>query len=114
VVVGDMLALLAFGLALTLSFANNSNSERRAGMLAEANAIGTAWLRAHAIGGPRGCEIARLLEQYTHPRIDFIRVDNDPAGIDELNRGTSALQTQIWGHASAFARKRTDPSSCRC
>ena len=109
VVVGGMLALLAFVLALTLSFANASFSERRAGTLAEANAIGTAWLRAQAIGGPRGSEIARLLEQYTHLRIDFIRADNDPAGIDELNHRTSALQTQIWGHASALARERTDP-----
>ena len=35
----------AFVLALTLSFANTRFSERRAGTLAEANAIGTAWLR---------------------------------------------------------------------
>jgi CDP-diglyceride synthetase len=109
VVVGGMLALLAFVLALTLSFANNSFSERRAGTLAEANAIGTAWLRAQAIGGPRGSEIARLLEQYTQLRIAFVRADNDPAELDDLNRRTNALQTEIWGHASAIARERTDP-----
>ena len=109
VVVGGMLGLLAFVLALTLSFANNSFGERRAGTLAEANAIGTAWLRAEAIGGPRGSEIARLLEQYTHLRIDFIQAENDPAMLDDMNRRTSALQTQIWGHVSAIARERTDP-----
>ena len=109
VVVGGMLALLAFVLALTLSFASNSFSERRARTLAEANAIGTAWLRAQAIGGPRGSEIARLLEQYTHLRIDFVEEDNDPATIDDLNRRTNALQTEIWGHASAIVRERTDP-----
>jgi hypothetical protein len=108
-VVGGMLGLLAFVLALTLSFASNSFSERRAGTLAEANAIGTAWLRAQAIGGPRGSEIARLLEQYTHLRIDFIQAENDPAAIDDLNRRTSALQTEIWGHATSIARERTDP-----
>jgi hypothetical protein len=59
-VVGAMLALLAFVLALTLSFATNRFNERRAGSLAEANAIGTAWLRAEAIGNARGTEIARL------------------------------------------------------
>ena len=109
VVVGGMLGLLAFVLALTLSFANTSFSERRAGTLAEANAIGTAWLRAQAIGGPRGSEIARLLEQYTHLRIDFIQADHDAAELDDLNRRTNALQTQIWGHASAIVRERTDP-----
>ncbi len=109
VVVGGMLGLLAFVLALTLSFANTGYSERRAGTLAEANAIGTAWLRAKAIGQPRGDEIARLLEQYTHLRIDFTRAKNDPAVLDELNRRTNALQTEIWGHATAIARERADP-----
>ena len=109
VIVGGMLALLAFVLALTLSFANNSFSERRAGTLAEANAIGTAWLRAQAIGQPRGNEIARLLEEYTHLRIAFIRAEDNPAELDNLNRRTNALQTQMWGHASAIVRERQDP-----
>lgn len=109
VVVGGMLGLLAFVLALTLSFANNSFSERRAGTLAEANAIGTAWLRAQAIGGPRGGEIARLLEDYIRLRVDFIRADAGADAIEALNRRTNAMQTQIWGHASVIVRERTDP-----
>src|ERR1700756_3995130 len=48
VVVGGTLSLLAFVLALTLSFANSRFSERVEGTLSEANAIGTAWLRAEA------------------------------------------------------------------
>ena len=55
-VVGGMLGLLAFVLALTLSFGSSRFNERRQGTLAEANAIGTAWLRAEAIGHPRGAE----------------------------------------------------------
>ncbi len=109
VVVGGMLGLLAFVLALTLSFASNSFSERRTGTLAEANAIGTAWLRAEAIGHPRGSEIARLLEQYARLRIAFIQAEHGAAELDDLNRRTNALQTQIWGHASTIARERTDP-----
>jgi hypothetical protein len=65
IIVGGMLGLLAFVLALTLSFANGRFAERRAGSLEEANAIGTAWLRAEAIQDPRGKEIAQLLEEYT-------------------------------------------------
>ena len=41
VVVGAMLGLLAFVLALTLSFANTRFGERRAGTLGKANAIGS-------------------------------------------------------------------------
>jgi hypothetical protein len=70
--VGGVLALLAFVLALTMSFANDRFGERRAGTLAEENAIGTAWLRAKAIGQPRGDEIAQLLEGYTKIRIAFV------------------------------------------
>jgi hypothetical protein len=108
VVVGGMLGLLAFVLALTLSFANTGFAERRAGTLAEANAISTAWQRAHAIGHPRGEEIARLLEQYTHLRIDFIQAEDDPARLNDINRRTNALQTTMWGHASAITRERAD------
>jgi Zn-dependent protease with chaperone function len=46
IVVGGILGLLAFVLALTLSFASSRFNERREGTLIEANAIGTAWLQA--------------------------------------------------------------------
>jgi hypothetical protein len=97
VVVGNMLGLMAFIRALTLSFANTRFSERRAGALAEANAIGTAWLRAQAIGNPRGVEIAPLLEEYTQVRIDFVQADRDPPRIDQLNQRINALQSRIGG-----------------
>ena len=78
IVVGGILGLLAFVLALTLSFSSSRFNERRQGTLAEANPIGTAWLRAEAIGQPRGDEIARLLEQYTKVRLDFVRAGRRP------------------------------------
>ncbi|WP_234051183.1 MULTISPECIES: hypothetical protein [unclassified Xanthobacter] len=111
VVVGGMLGLLAFVLALTLSFANNRFSEHRQGSLAEANAIGTAWLRAAAIGGPRGEAIARLIEDYAQVRAGFVRAGRDQATIDTLNQRTGMLQSQIWGHVSAIVREQPSPVS---
>jgi hypothetical protein len=110
VVVGGTLGLLAFVLALTLTlcFANTGFTERRAGMLAEANAISTAWLRAHTIGDLRGEAMAGLLEQYTHLRIDFIQAEDDPAKLDDTNRRTNVLQTEIRGHASVIVHERPD------
>lgn len=108
VVVGGMLGLLAFVLALTLSFANARFTERRAGTLAEANAIGTAWLRAEAIDHPRGKEIARLLEKYTQVRRDYVLAGVDQDRIDNLNQETSNLQSSIWGHMTAIVRDRPD------
>jgi len=109
VVVGGILGLLAFVLALTLSFASNRFNETRNGALAEANAIGTAWLRAEAIGLSRGDEIARLLERYAKVRLDFIRAERDAARLDALNQETNALQSQIWGHVAAIVREHPDP-----
>ena len=108
-VVGGMLGLLAFVLALTLSFGSARFDERRQVTLAEANAIGTAWLRAQAIGHPRGREIARLLEDYGKLRQGYLQVPRNSPVIEEMNQRTSGLQTEIWGHVSAVVRERTDP-----
>ncbi len=111
VVVGGMLSLLAFVLALTLSFANTRFSERVEGTLAEANAIGTAWLRAEAIGHARGPEIARLLEEYAQVRRDYVSEEKNRAAIDELNQRTNALQSKIWGHMAAIVREQPNTVS---
>ncbi len=109
VVVGSMLALLAFVLALTLSFANSRFSEREAGALAEANAIGTAWLQAGAIGHPRGDEIARLIKDYGAVRTAFVKASYDKQVIDDLSSRSSTLQNEMWGHLTAIVRERPDP-----
>jgi hypothetical protein len=109
VVVGGMLGLLAFVLALTLSFANARFQERREGTLAEANAIGTAWLRAHAVEEPRGAEIARLLEDYTRLRIAFVQATVNTPNLAEVTARSNALQTVMWGHLTAILRERRDP-----
>lgn len=109
VVVGGMLGLLAFVLALTLSFSNSRFSERRAGSLNEANAINTAWLRAEAIGDPRGAAIAQLLTEYTQVRITFIQAGRDPALLGQLNQNSSALQEKIWGYMAGIVRDQPTP-----
>lgn len=109
VLVGGVLALLAFVLALTLTFSSDRFQDRRQGTLAEANAIGTAWLRAKAIGQPDGEAIARLLEDYTKLRIAFVRADHDPPLLDDISQRTGALQTAIWDRVSALVRRQPTP-----
>jgi len=109
VVVGGMLGLLAFVLALTLSFSSTRFQERRDGTLAEANAIGTAWLQAQAVGGPRGEEIARLLEDYAQLRRRFILLDRDSAEEATIAERTSSLQNAMWGHVTAIVREQPTP-----
>ena len=110
VVVGGMLGLLAFVLALTLSFSSTRFQERRDGTLAEANAIGTAWLQAQAVGHPRATEIARLLEPYAVSRREFVMADRFSPRIEETTQRSNALQSEIWGHLTALVRERPDPT----
>ncbi|WP_338150868.1 bestrophin-like domain [Neoroseomonas soli] len=109
VIVGGMLGLLAFVLALTLSFSSARFQERRDGTLAEANAIGTAWLRAVAIDHPRSAEVARLLEAYVPVRRDFVQAPLDTGRIAAIQARSDALQGEMWGHVSALVRERPDP-----
>lgn len=109
VVVGGLLGLLAFTLSISIGIADKRYDDRRKAALEEANAIGTAWLRAQAIGHPRGTEIARLLEGYTEQRIAWISAAAGSPAIDGALRANGDAQTVMWGHAAAIARERTDP-----
>ncbi|QWW69723.1 hypothetical protein [Rhizobium sp. WYJ-E13] len=109
VVVAGMLGLLAFVLALTLSYSTARFNERREGTLSEANAIGTAWLRAVAIGTPDAVKVARLLEDYLNAREAFVKAGFDSDAIASANQETSRLQQSIWAGVSAIVRERPDP-----
>jgi len=108
VVVGGLLGLLAFTLGLTISVAASRYEDRRRAALDEANAIGTAWLRAEAIGHPRGHVIAQLLESYAKQRVAWLTAPRDDAVLTAANAETSRLQTLIWGHVTVIARERPD------
>ncbi len=109
VVVAGMLGLLAFVLALTLSYSTARFNERREGTLSEANAIGTAWLRAVAIGTPDAIKVAGLLEDYLRAREDFVKAGLDADAIAAANSDTSRLQQSIWAGVTAIVRERPDP-----
>lgn len=108
-VVGGLIGLLAFVLALTLSFGSTRFDERRRGTLAEANAIGTAFLRASTIGHPKGGEISQLLTDYTRVRRDYISAPRDFPLLQDLNQKSSQLQTEIWNRMTSITSERTDP-----
>ena len=94
---GACSGLLAFVLALTLSFASERFNSPCPCPLAEANAIGTAWLRAKAIEHPRGDEIARLLEQYIKVRTAFVQASHFPAELQDIIFGKRARFNQRSG-----------------
>jgi len=111
VVVAGLLGRLALVLAPTLSYSTARFNERRQAALTEANAIGTAWLRATAIGSQQAVDVARLLEDYLKAREDFVNAGLNADAIASANKDTSRLQQSIWSGVSAIVRERPDPVS---
>lgn len=110
-IVGGILGLLAFLLGITLSLAEGRHEERRAVVLNEANAIGTAWLRAGVIGGEEGGQMQRLVADYAEVRIRVYRDIRTREDADRLDGETAALQTQLWEIATGVARAAPTPIS---
>lgn len=106
-----IMGLLAFLLGVSLSMASDRYQQRRDSVLAEANAIGTAWLRAAVATGAEGEAMQRLLRDYTETRIAVVRGSSDPAEIDRLNQRTNDLQNEVWKLARTVAERSPTPIS---
>lgn len=97
--VGSMLGLLALLLAFSLSIAINRFDERRQLVVHEANAIGTAYLRAQLLDEPHRSRLSSLLVGYTDNRIKLAVVE--PAQGERLLAENDRLLTEIWAGVTA-------------
>src|SRR5262245_3136232 len=70
---GAMLGLLALMIGFTFAMGQSRFEVRRAAVLSEANAIGTAALRARLLPAPHNAEVIRLLKDYVQIRLDITR-----------------------------------------
>ena len=103
VLVGAVLALLAFLLAVTMGMASDRFDARRAIVLDEANSIGTTYLRAGYLPEPASSQIRELLREYVPLRI----VVTDTTNIaDDVQRSREIL-AETWAIAEGIA-KTTD------
>ena len=62
---------------------------------AEANAIGTEYVRADLLPQTDAAQIRSLLRQYTDLRIQFYNT-SDRDQLPRINRDTAQLQTKLW------------------
>jgi hypothetical protein len=103
-----MMGLLSFVLALTIGYAQNRAEARRGLVVQEANAIGTAWLRAKAVGGDQGLAIASLVEEVAKVELAFtVARSTEPEA--ELIARRGALQDQIWGLVGTVVQRQPSP-----
>ena len=100
VLVGSILALLAFLLAVTMGMASDRFDARRAIVLDEANAIGTTYLRAGYLPEPASSQIRELLRQYVPLRIRTSSSDDLQGDIQK----SQAILNQLWTIAEGVAK----------
>lgn len=95
-VLSTALLLLALLLGFTFSMALGRYDERRAQVVAEANDIGTAWLRAGLAGNAAGAELQEVLRQYAHTRISRFEASDEPAAYARSKAEGARLRQRIW------------------
>jgi len=96
-VVGATLGLLAFLLAFTFSMAATRYDTRKALVLQEANALGTAYLRAGLLPEPQRSDARSALREYTALHAKGVTTMMVP----EVIAQSAALQDRLWADAVA-------------
>jgi len=87
--------LLAFGLSLAVG----RYETRRETVADEANAIGTAYLRAQTLHEPMRTASLGLIRRYTDARIAFNSAVPDSSAYDRARRRSDALANRLWARA---------------
>jgi len=98
-IVSAVLGLLALLMGFTFSIAVERFDARRLLVLEEANAIGTAYLRAQLLSEPHRARMSGILRQYVDNRIALARAR--PGEASPLLARNDALVTDMWSATSA-------------
>lgn len=102
--VGSLLALLGFLLAITMGMAADRFNTRRALVLEEANAIGTTYLRAGYLPAPHDQVVRDLLRTYVPLRITSVSSEQLRTNLAR----SVEIQTALWDEAQGLARETPD------
>lgn len=89
------LTLLALITGFSFSMAVTRYDQRKTLEEAEANAIGTEYLRADLLPGDIASHIRDLLRKYLNQRIAFYEASDEQAA-DAIGQRTASLQAELW------------------
>jgi hypothetical protein len=104
---GATLTLLVLIIGFTFSMAVSRYDQRKTLEEAEANAIGTAYLRTNLLPGELGEHTRELLRQYLDQRIAFYE-ERDERRVSDIVQNTANLQADLW--ASVLPAAQTQPT----
>jgi hypothetical protein len=93
VVVGGMLGLMAFLLAFSIGIVISQHNGRKAMVVTEANAVGTAYLRAGFLGEPDQTSMRDLLREYVEVRLAAAA---DLTQFESVMTRSEEIHGQLW------------------
>lgn len=100
------LGLLALVLGFTMAMAESRFNWRRQVLVAEANAIGTTYLRADFLPQPERSQSRELLRDYVDSRRAYYKASSHEAR--RASARSQAISAQVWIHATSVARAHPD------
>jgi len=101
----SLLGFLALIVGFTFLMALTRFEMRRDAVLNEANAIGTAALRARLLPEPHRTESLKLLREYAQMRIDYIPTGKSFAEQPNLIDRSNTIQEALWQQVKAVSAK---------
>jgi len=101
-VVGGMLGLMAFLLAFCIGIVINQQNGRKAMVVTEANAVGTAYLRAGFLDEPDRALSRDLLREYVEVRLAAAA---DPALLESAVTRSEEIHGELWSIVEGNVRQ---------
>jgi hypothetical protein len=101
-VVGGMLGLMAFLMAFSIGIVINQHNGRKAMVVTEANAVGTAYLRAGFLSEPDLTASRNLLREYAEVRLAAAA---DPTQLESVILRSEEIQGELWSIVEANVRQ---------
>jgi hypothetical protein len=102
------LTLLGLIIGFSFSMASSRYDQRKTLEEAEANAIGTEYVRADLMPAAQAAQIRELLVKYAGQRILFYQ-DTDVARLRQVDSETAVLQNELWHTVTSTALAAPTP-----
>jgi hypothetical protein len=101
----SLLVLLSLLVGFTFAMAVSRFELRRQLLIDEANAIGTAHLRARTLPEPQQSVVVRLLHQYADARADYSRANLKSTQEQAAVQKSKDLQNALWEQTTELSRQ---------
>jgi hypothetical protein len=108
VIVAATLTLLGLIIGFSFSMATSRYDQRKNCEEAEANAIGTEYVRADLLPAADAAKVRALLTGYLDQRVLFYET-RDGDGLRQINDATAKLQTDLWSAVEGPAAVQPTP-----